>query len=55
MATLNSCPTCKKDVSSDAEVCPHCGQRLKKAPQTIGGILAAVILGLIIGWFLFLR
>lgn len=32
---LIKCPECDKDVSDFAEICPHCGYRLKPAPQNI--------------------
>lgn len=54
MASLKSCKTCEKEVSSTAKTCPHCGQKLKsgfiiKTLKTVGAILAFLfILGLII-------
>jgi uncharacterized paraquat-inducible protein A len=49
---LDPCPACHKPVSITAELCPHCGHRLKKKPQSMVGIVAAVMLALIIAWFL---
>ena len=54
MASLKSCKTCKKEVSTSAKVCPHCGQKLKsglfvRILKWTGGIfLALIILALII-------
>ena len=28
--SLINCPVCGKEVSSEAEICPNCGQRLQK-------------------------
>lgn len=44
---LINCPECKKEVSSEAEKCPHCGHSI--APkQSATGVLAAIIIGLIL-------
>ncbi len=32
---LIKCPECDKDVSDSAEICPHCGYRLKPAPNNM--------------------
>ena len=53
--SLISCPDCKAKVSYQAEKCPSCGRVIKQR-QTAGGLLAAVILGLLgayaVYWFL---
>ena len=41
---LMLCPDCKKQVSRNAEACPHCGRRFKAPPQTTVGILSAIVL-----------
>ncbi len=48
---LIKCKSCGKQIASDARTCPHCGKTYTSA----GGILVAVILGLIIGGWLFFR
>lgn len=40
------CQECEEEISSEATTCPKCGKQLKET-QTAGGIVAAVILGLI--------
>ncbi len=47
---LTQCPACTNAVSTTAKTCPHCGQILKKA-QSATGLLAAIIIGLIFGFF----
>ena len=49
---LFSCPDCGKTVSVHAETCPSCGRRFKHV-QTPGGMLAAVVLGLLICGIIF--
>jgi hypothetical protein len=49
---LATCPACKKEVSIKAEVCPHCGHRLK---TSIVNVVAAIILALLIWWCFFGR
>jgi hypothetical protein len=34
MANLISCPTCRREVSEDAEKCPHCGHPIKKKSES---------------------
>lgn len=46
---MKECPACKASVSSEAEVCPKCGHRLKAPPQSAVGVLAAVVIGLALG------
>lgn len=45
---LIACPDCKKQVSSEAEKCPHCGRTVKEK-QTATGLVAAIIIGLVVG------
>ncbi len=64
MATLTNCPTCGKQVSSNAAACPNCGEVLnpnKTTPslenqrtvgQKIGRFILLFILALIIFSFL---
>jgi RNA polymerase subunit RPABC4/transcription elongation factor Spt4 len=47
MALIN-CPDCKKQVSSEAEKCPHCGRSIA-AKQSATGVMAAIIIGLVVG------
>lgn len=49
---LVPCPDCGTEVSPKAEKCPKCGRVIKKSQSAIG-ILAAIIIGLIIGYFIF--
>ena len=54
MANLVKCPTCQRDVSSEARACPQCGHQFKAAGginlkdpiHVIGILLAVVVLGL---------
>jgi hypothetical protein len=48
---LSRCPACKREVSIQAPACPHCGHILKES-QSATGLLAAIIIGLLIFWFL---
>lgn len=43
---LTNCPECKKEISSTAAACPHCGHKEKKAWLTI--VIGAIILTLLI-------
>ena len=52
MNNLTKCPDCESDVSVKAMTCPRCGHPFKKE-QTAGGVLAAILLGFLISWFLF--
>jgi RNA polymerase subunit RPABC4/transcription elongation factor Spt4 len=45
---LVECPECKKQVSSEAEKCPHCGRTIAQK-QSATGVLAAIIIGLVVG------
>ena len=35
MSQLIQCPVCKQQISSSAKSCPHCGEPLKNAPETV--------------------
>ncbi len=48
MPSTNPCPACTNPVSTDATTCPKCGHKLREE-QTAGGILGAIIIGLILG------
>jgi DNA-directed RNA polymerase subunit RPC12/RpoP len=51
-AMIRPCSDCGKDVSTDAQACPHCGKPVSKPAETtakvvfgiIGGILLAIAL-----------
>lgn len=45
---LIKCKECKKEVSSSAKTCPHCG--IKNPGVTAGSIVAGLGLLLVIGW-----
>lgn len=50
---LRPCPSCKKDISNQAEFCPSCGHTFvsKKADNiglTFWGVVGAVIVSIII-------
>lgn len=45
---LIECPECKQPVSSEAEKCPHCGRAIAQK-QSAAGVLAAIIIGLVLG------
>ncbi len=53
MASQNliACPDCSHQVSRKAEACPQCGRGIRPR-QTAGGVLAAIIIGLILCWLL---
>jgi uncharacterized protein (DUF983 family) len=46
---LKPCPDCGNGVSKSARRCPQCGHKF----QTATGLIAAIIIGLIIGLILF--
>jgi predicted amidophosphoribosyltransferase len=46
---LKECPACKQPVAVAAELCPKCGLRLQKPPQSAVGVLAAAGIGLVAG------
>lgn len=48
-AKLIACPDCGKQVSRRADACPGCGRRMRSR-QTAGGLLAAIVIGLILCW-----
>lgn len=43
---MKPCPSCQTELSDTAETCPKCGHVIKK-PQTAGGILAAIVIGIL--------
>lgn len=43
------CRECRKDVSSEAANCPHCGAPVKKPPKTFGCGTAVVLVVVIVG------
>lgn len=45
---LKPCKVCNKEISKQAEVCPHCGQRYKAAKNQIAQYNGQVALGFII-------
>jgi hypothetical protein len=56
---LIECKECSKQVSNSAEVCPHCGFRLKKAttvkPQTSNTAMGCLWLVILLGVFAIIR
>jgi hypothetical protein len=62
------CPECKKEVSDQAPVCPHCGVRLERNYWGVGGpsggvhsqgqpeaaikVIAVIIIIILIGWII---
>ena len=56
-AMIRPCSDCGKDVSTDAQACPHCGKPVPKPVETmakvvfgiIGGILLAIVLMYLFG------
>jgi hypothetical protein len=53
IGALARCPACKKEVSVEAAGCPHCGHVLKRT-QSATGVLAAVVIGFLLFFFLIL-
>jgi hypothetical protein len=51
VAGLITCPACKKDVSEEAEKCPHCGHPLKK--KEASGCLTFIGVVVFIGGFFY--
>lgn len=53
MAKLTNCKTCKKEVSSTAKICPHCGEKLGVGllKKILTGFLLIFIILIIIGMF----
>ena len=46
---LTICPECRKDVSTEATKCPHCGyEMVKKASSGCATIFAFIILGVVV-------
>ena len=58
MSTLTNCPVCKKQVSTEAVTCPHCGQVLHPSKSgnafnlNVGAIVALTILFIVIAYAL---
>lgn len=58
MGTLTNCPVCKKQVSTEAVTCPHCGQVLHPSKSenafnlNVGAIVALTILFIVIAYAL---
>ncbi len=55
---LVTCPACKREVSSEADRCPHCGQPIKRGLLGSAGTERAVNIGcliilMIIAFFVF--
>jgi predicted amidophosphoribosyltransferase len=48
---MKTCPTCQKEIDDGARTCPGCG----KSFTTFGGVFIAILIGLILGGFFFLR
>jgi RNA polymerase subunit RPABC4/transcription elongation factor Spt4 len=46
---LTPCPDCKTQVSTESEKCPKCGRPIKPK-QTATGILAAIVIGGVVGF-----
>jgi hypothetical protein len=40
---LIKCKDCRKEISSDAPVCPHCGKPISKQSQTATGCLIVIV------------
>lgn len=45
---LDDCKVCKGQIASTAEVCPHCGARLKPPPTVVFLVFVIVMLVFII-------
>jgi len=48
---MKTCPTCKKQIDEGARTCPNCG----KTFTTSSGIFWAILIGLLLGGFFFIR
>jgi hypothetical protein len=47
---LMDCRECKQSVSTTAKACPHCGAKVKKPANVVGGIMGGLLVGgLLIG------
>jgi predicted amidophosphoribosyltransferase len=46
------CPACEQTVSKSAELCPHCGHRLKRRGIRMVDLAACIIVALVIAWLL---
>ncbi len=51
---MTKCKECKKEVSSKAKTCPHCGIKNpgQKASDAIGGLIMLIVIGWIISLFM---
>jgi hypothetical protein len=51
---LKPCPECKREISTEAEACPHCGAKRKKSSLGSGCLLILVVFATLtaIGWLL---
>ncbi len=50
MMALKKCPECKKEISSQAKACPHCGaKQINKIAAGCGAIVGLAIVAVIIG------
>lgn len=45
---LIPCPDCNTQVSTDADKCPKCGRPIK-TKQSAVGVMAAIVIGLVVG------
>ena len=50
-----TCNRCRKNFEVDQTRCPHCGEPIAaaKPKQTATGFLAAIIIGLIVGFLIY--
>jgi hypothetical protein len=48
---LINCPACSKQISPDAESCPHCGNPIKPK-QSFGYVLGVLVILVILIWAL---
>ncbi len=48
---LKPCPACGAQIAKGARACPSCG----KSFTNMAGIALAVIIGLLVGWFMMAR
>jgi hypothetical protein len=55
-ARLENCSDCGGTVSKQADACPHCGKNLKRQKEqksATNGCIALMIVGGVMGWFIF--
>lgn len=48
---IMKCEACGKEMAKSARTCPHCG----KSYTTFGGVFWAILLGLLLGGFFFVK